>query len=108
MKGFAFIEATNNQGFIYEAFVKSPLQGTSDFLNGIAAVSSSNIWTVGDYRSGIDPMSPYFTLIEHWNSSAWKVVNSPSPGSIASDMAAAARVFATRSVWAVGYIEDTI
>jgi len=39
MKGFAFIEATNNQGFIYEAFVKSPLQRTSDFLNGIAAVS---------------------------------------------------------------------
>jgi hypothetical protein len=88
--------------------VNSPLQGTSDFLNGIAAVSSSNIWTVGDYRSGIDPMGPYFTLIEHWNGSAWKVVNSPSPGSIVSDLAAAALVPATRSVWAVGYTQDTI
>jgi len=88
--------------------VKSPLQGTSDSLKGIAAVSSSNIWTVGDYRSGIDPMGPYFTLIEHWNGSAWKVIKSPSPGSIVSDLAAAARVPATRSVWAVGYIQDSI
>jgi len=63
---------------------------------------------VGDYRSGIDPMGPYFTLIEHWNGSAWTVVNSPSPGSIASDLVAAARVPATRRVWAVGFIEGTI
>ena len=88
--------------------VTSTLQGTSDLLNGIAAVSSRNIWVVGDYRSGIDPMGPYFTLIEHWNGSAWTVVNSPSPGSLASDLVAAARVPATRRVWAVGFIEGTI
>lgn len=88
--------------------VNIPLQGTSDSLNGIAAISSSNIWTVGDYRSGIDPTGPYFTLIEHWNGSTWKVVKSPSPGSIVSDLAAVARVPATRSVWAVGYTQDTI
>lgn len=88
--------------------VNSPLQGTSDLLNGIVAVSSSSIWAVGDYRSGIDPMGPYFTLIEHWNGTTWTVVNSPSPGSIASDLVAAARVPASSKVWAVGYIQNTI
>jgi hypothetical protein len=87
--------------------VNSPLQGTSDSLNGIAAVSSTNIWTVGNYRSGIDPTGPYSTLIEHWNGGTWKVVTSPSPGAVASDLAAAARVPATNSVWAVGYTQDT-
>jgi len=87
--------------------VTSPLQGTSGILNGIAAVSASNIWAVGDYRSGIDPMGPYFTLIQHWNGTTWSVVKSPSPGSLASDLLAAARVPATKSVWAVGFIQDS-
>lgn len=89
------------------SIVNSPLQGTSDSLNAIAAISSNNIWTVGDYRSGIDPTGPYTSLIEHWNGSTWKVVTSPSPGSVVSDLAAAARVPATTSVWAVGYTQDT-
>ena len=88
--------------------VTSPLQGTSDLLNSIVAVSSSDIWAVGDYRSSIDPMGPYFTLIEHWNGSAWTVVSSPSPGSLASDLVAAARVPATIRVWAVGFTQGTI
>jgi hypothetical protein len=87
--------------------VTSPMQGTSDFLRGIAAVSASNLWAVGDYRSGIDPEGPYFTLIEHWNGTSWKVVKSPSPGSVESVLWAAARVPTTRSVWAVGDIQDS-
>lgn len=86
----------------------SPLQGTSDSLNGIVAISSSSIWAVGDYRSSIDPMGPYFTLIEHWNGTAWTVVNSPSPGSIASNLLAASRVPASRNVWAIGFIQNAI
>jgi hypothetical protein len=89
------------------SIVTSPMQGTSDFLNGIAAVSASNIWAVGDYRSSTDPEGPYFTLIEHWNGTTWKAIKSPSPGSTASDLLAAARVPATRSVWAVGFVQGT-
>ena len=89
------------------SMVTSPLQGTSDFLNGVAAISTSDIWTVGDYRSGIDPMGPYFTLVEHWNGSAWSVVNSPSPASLANDLVSVARVPATRSVWAVGFTQNS-
>src|SRR5260370_27229926 len=88
--------------------VTSPLQGTSDFLNGIAAVSSRNIWVVGDYRSGIDPMGPYFTLIEHWNGSAWTLASSPSPGSIASDLGAAPPLPAQTKVCAEGGLERTL
>jgi hypothetical protein len=87
--------------------VTSPLQGTSDLLNGVAGVSASNLWAVGDYRSSIDPQGPYFTLIEHWNGTSWKVVKSPSPGSVASVLEAAVRVQATTSVWTVGYTQDS-
>jgi hypothetical protein len=79
------------------------MRGTSDFINGISAVSASNIWAVGFYRTSLDPNGPYFTFIEHWNGSAWSVVKSPSPGSENNGLAAAARVPATSSVWAVGF-----
>src|SRR5947209_3262769 len=55
--------------------VSSPIIGT-DFneLYAISAVSSNNVWAVGDYR---DNNAPYAqTLIEHWNDSKWNVVSS--------------------------------
>lgn len=86
------------------SIVASPIQGTSDHIGGIAAVSASNIWVVGDYTSDIDPASgTYLTLIEHWNGTAWSVVNSPSPGSIASDLVSAAAIPKTSRVWAAGF-----
>lgn len=88
--------------------VTSPMAGTSDFINGIAAVSASNMWVVGDYRTGTDPQGPYFTLIEHWNGTKWSVVKSPSPGSMASDLTAVAHVPATHSVWSVGFTQGSI
>ncbi|HCI82803.1 MAG TPA: hypothetical protein DHW02_24290 [Ktedonobacter sp.] len=86
--------------------VSSPVQGTSDLINGIAAVSANNLWAVGDYRSGLDPQGPYYTLIEHWNGTSWSVVTSPSPGVDASDLSSAASVPKTSSVWSVGFTQD--
>jgi hypothetical protein len=86
--------------------VSSPVQGTSDFVNGIAAVSANNIWAVGDYRTGIDPFGPYFTLIEQWNGTAWSAVPSPSPGSEASDLLSATRIPRTNNVWAAGFVQN--
>lgn len=89
--------------------VTSPNPGTSyNSLSGIAAVSSNNVWTVGDYRTSLDPQGPYFTLIEHWNGTTWSVVNSPSPGSMASVLTAAAFVPGTTNVWSAGYTQGTI
>ena len=87
--------------------VTSPVRGTSDFLNGIAAISASNIWAVGSYRTSLDPYGPYFTFIEHWNGSAWSVVKSPSPGLGNTGLAAATHVHATSSVWAVGFKQSS-
>ena len=89
------------------SIITSPTQGTSDLIGGIAAVSANNIWVVGDYSNGIDPASsPYFTLIEHWDGTVWSVVNSPSPGSIASDLVSAAAIPKTSNVWAAGFVQN--
>jgi hypothetical protein len=83
-----------------------PIQGTSDLVSGIAAISANNIWVVGDYRTGIDPFGPYFTLIEHWNGITWSVVASPSPGSIASDLVSLTVIPKTSSLWAAGFVQN--
>ena len=89
------------------SIVASPTQGTSDHIGGIAAVSASNIWVVGDYTKDIDPASgTYLTLIKHWNGTAWSVVNSPSPGSIASVLVSAAAIPKTGEVWAAGFVQN--
>ena len=88
--------------------VNAVLQGTSDLLNGMAAVSSNNIIVVGDYRTSIDPQGPYFTLVERWNGTQWSVVNSPSPGSLDSDLSAVARVPRSNHLWTVGFTTDGI
>ena len=90
------------------SIVNSPLQGTSDFVNGMAAITSNNITVVGDYRSSLDPQGPYSTLVEHWNGTQWGVVNSPSPGSVDSDLVAAAVIPPTNHIWAVGSAYDGV
>ena len=88
------------------SIVNGLLQGTSDFVTAMVPVSSKNITIVGDYRTGLDPQGPYFTLVEHWNGAQWSVVSSPSPGTDASDLLAAARVPNTNRIWAVGFTFD--
>jgi hypothetical protein len=64
---------------------------TSGQLNGVAAVSASDVWAVGGTGNG--------ALIEHWNGTAWKQVPSPAPaGSSLSGVAATS----ASDVWAVG------
>ena len=77
--------------------VKSPNPGSSsDHLNGVTAVSTSDVWAVGNGKT-----SSGKTLIEHWNGTSWSVVASPSPGS-GGDFRAVDAVSAG-NVWAVGY-----
>ena len=56
--------------------VNSPNPPSGGGLNGMAAISSHDIWAVGSYQMG-----QTLTLIEHWNGSRWKIVTSPNPGS---------------------------
>jgi len=61
--------------------IPSPNVGAAvNVLSGVSCASSSDCWAVGwsaDVQS-IPRAQP--TLIEHWNGTAWAVVNSPSPG----------------------------
>ena len=58
--------------------VSSPNPGTGlNVLNGVAAVSASDVWAVGYYQSS----SLYQTVALHWVGSAWNVVPSPNVGS---------------------------
>jgi hypothetical protein len=71
---------------------------SGDF-GGVAATSADNAWAVGTFG-----LMVYFTLIEHWNGTAWQWVGSPSPGSNAALGGVAAT--SADNAWAVGSYFD--
>ena len=80
--------------------VSSPNPGSGgNYLNGVAAVSTNNVWAVGDYLTG---SAIARTLIEYWNGSSWKVVPSPNPSSLDNHLTGVARIPGSSNVWAVG------
>jgi len=78
------------------SIVPSP-SPSNDTLRAVAAVSTSDVWAVGDSGSG--------TLIEQWNGSSWSVVTSPNPSTITNVFNGVAIVSATE-IWAVGDFID--
>jgi len=82
--------------------VTSPNVGVYDNrLQGVATVSSTNVWAVGYYSTS----SAIQTLIEHWDGTSWSTVPSLSPGPTVNFLSAVAAV-ATNDVWAVGEYSD--
>ncbi|HYP38726.1 MAG TPA: S-layer homology domain-containing protein, partial [Chloroflexia bacterium] len=67
----------------------------TNFLNGVAAVASNDVWAVGFWRQN----SPQ-GLILHWNGSQWHQVANPTTGSVDSMNGVA--VVSETDVWAVG------
>src|SRR5215471_6580206 len=58
--------------------VPSPSPGASqNILYGVAAISDSDVWAVGAQQ---DSNGLWHTLTEHWNGSAWAVVNAVDSG----------------------------
>jgi hypothetical protein len=82
------------------SIVTSPNSANAyDSLASVAAVSATDLWTVGN-SSNIQGVTS--TLIEQWNTSGWSIVPSPSPRwGPDSDLAGVAAVSAS-DVWAVG------
>jgi hypothetical protein len=72
-------------------------------LHGVAALSSCNVWAVGDYSNG--GIGQRLTLAEHWNGTSWKVVRTPSPGHI--NQLKAVSAFSSRNIWAVGHADGS-
>ena len=70
-------------------------------LQGVAAISSTDIWAVGHADDFASLKST--TLVEHWDGSAWTIVPSPNPsGSSLPNMLFSVTAVATDDVWAVG------
>ena len=85
--------------------ISSPNKGTRDNqLLGVAPVSASDIWSVGNYNAGPYTMS-LRTLGEHWNGSGWSIVSTPNAATGTGDYDSLQGVatVSTSNVWAVGY-----
>src|SRR6266702_604354 len=77
----------------------SPAGTLANPLFGVAAVSATDIWAVGQSQNGTSGIPS--TLIEHWDGTSWSIVTSPSPGSAATLSGAAADPVSGQA-WAVG------
>lgn len=69
-------------------------------LNGVAALSSDNVWVVGWRRTSIPQ-----TFIMHYNGRDWTVVPSPSPGQGFNRLNGIATI-TPDDIWAVGAYGD--
>jgi hypothetical protein len=69
-----------------------------NILNGVAAISGSDVWAVGYYYNG----SVNLTLTEHWNGTSWSIVYSPNVGTYNTYLFGVAAV-SSGDVWAVGF-----
>ncbi len=80
---------------------ESPSLGEYSWLNGVSALSATNVWAVGYYTQFFVDR----TLILHYDGAKWKRVASPNP-SLHSNELAAVDGTAANDVWAVGYSQD--
>lgn len=81
------------------AFTKdsAPSPKYSSELNGISAVSASDVWAVGDQGNSAAPDN----LVEHWDGRSWSRVATPKPGEYAELRGVSAD--AGDDAWAVGF-----
>ncbi len=80
--------------------VPSPNVGTyGNGLEAVTALSSSDVWTVGEYAN-----TNYggYTLIERWDGTQWSVVPSPNVGNFENGLRSVAGA-APSDIWAVGF-----
>lgn len=71
----------------------------NDGLSGVAAVSATDVWAVGDAL--ISYPFHYKALIEHWDGTQWSLVHSPSPSPEGGSLASVSAISAN-DIWAVG------
>ncbi len=78
--------------------IQSPnVQSVNNELRGVAAVTSNDVWAVGETSSSNGQGQ---TLIEHWDGSKWSIVSSPSTG--IDDVLTGVTVISANDIWAVG------
>lgn len=78
--------------------VSSPsVRAGSNFLKGVSASASNDVWTVGYY---VDSNSTDQMLVEHWDGRNWSVVPSANPDT--SGVLSGVTALASNDVWAAG------
>src|SRR5258708_3105966 len=86
--------------------VRSPNRSIKSFSNntlfGVAALSDSDVWAVGNFLSSNNGAINE-TLTEHWNSTAWKLVSSPNVGTMGSSLLPVSAA-SSKDAWAVGNV----
>ena len=84
--------------------VVSPNVGTYyNYINGVSAISSNDVWAVGEYYNS---SGNYQTLTEHWDGAIWSVVTSPNVGTSGNYLTAVSAI-SPSNVWVVGDYIDT-
>ncbi|HEY2639707.1 MAG TPA: hypothetical protein VGI66_07455 [Streptosporangiaceae bacterium] len=92
-----FAEHWNGKAWTH---VPTPTPGGSAYLNGVAATSPANAWTVGCICGGPGAPGIMVPLIEHWNGKTWRrqSFNLPQNSGEFNDVAA----ISATDAWAVG------
>lgn len=85
------------------SIVANPGVGSgTNTLNGVDAVSASNVWAVGEFHAFSGGNR---ALVEHWDGTAWNVVPISVPGADYAGLEAVDAISAN-DIWAVGYYEE--
>lgn len=89
-------------GTVWTAVTSPTPLGASQFVSGLTAVSSTNVWAVGNQGIESD------TVAAHWNGSAWSIVPTPdfAGGSDVQNTLTAVSSDAAGDVWASGYASN--
>jgi hypothetical protein len=85
------------------------LDDTDDTLTAIMALSSTDVWVVGQqpasYVGSPYPRSYMRPLAAHWNGTQWSLVDVPSAENVSTTLVSVSAT-GPNDVWAVGYSEN--
>jgi hypothetical protein len=84
----------------------SPNLGATNYLNGVSALSASDIWAAGYAytQSASFAFALQVTLLEHWDGASWTRVPSPNPG---TPQRCGAPRYTGNALWSVAAISST-
>lgn len=79
----------------------------SGYLNGVAAVSSREVWAVGEVINAQGVEYRAAPLVVRWDGTRWRVIPSPNPSQTTSSLSSVTTLEANE-VWTVGAYSPTI
>lgn len=81
-----------------------PSGSTSATFAGVAPVSASDVWAVGQYDNGTTCTVFGCPLAEQWNGTSWQVVATPNDSAATQSPLDGVAAVSAKNVWAVGWV----